>query len=47
MVKIGINQLKIIPITAKTKPGILSNSPPMIKAIDLKIKIRKNAREIF
>ena len=42
-----MSQLKIIPITANTKPGILSNSPPIIRAIDLKIKIRKNAREIF
>lgn len=29
VVKIGINQLKIMPMTAKTKPGILSNSPPI------------------
>ena len=47
VVRSGINQLSMMPITAKIKPKILSKIPPIIKVRALKIKIMKNAREIF
>lgn len=47
VVKDGINQLKMIPITARAKPGVLSRIPPMIKVIDLNIKIKKMPGKYF